>query len=78
MHRRMKLLAFFSRTQTHSSNNKFTTSSSHIRLLDELSESDRQTFYFDARKIAWDAYLEKYALGIRQDKKDESTRRAER
>lgn len=37
-----------------------------IRLLSYLSEKDRQTFYFDVRKIDWTAYIETYVLGARR------------
>ena len=37
-----------------------------IRLLDFLSEKDKQTFYFDVRQIDWSSYIETYVLGARR------------
>jgi len=37
-----------------------------IRLLEQLSDSDRHTFDFDVRKIDWNSYIETYILGARR------------
>lgn len=37
-----------------------------IRLLDYLSDEDKETFYFDVRQIDWTAYIETYILGARR------------
>ena len=37
-----------------------------IRLLDKLSADDRDTFYFDVRKINWRDYISAYVHGTRK------------
>ena len=37
-----------------------------IRLLDKLSANDRDTFYFDVRKINWQDYISAYVHGTRK------------
>lgn len=36
------------------------------KLLDAMSENDKQNFQFDVRTIEWENYVEKYVLGFRQ------------
>lgn len=37
-----------------------------IRLLDYLSEADRNIFYFDVRQINWNTYIGTYVAGARR------------
>lgn len=37
-----------------------------IRLLSEMSENDKNLFYFDVREIDWQSYYEIYVLGARR------------
>ncbi|XP_057371715.1 putative fatty acyl-CoA reductase CG5065 [Daphnia carinata] len=41
-------------------------SNNPIRLLEELSNQDKKTFYFDVREIDWKSYFETYVLGTRR------------
>lgn len=38
-------------------------SDNSIRLLDKISPSDQETFYFDVRKINWQTYIRNYVDG---------------
>lgn len=37
-----------------------------IRLLDSMTDQDRQIFYFDVRNISWKDYFVTYVLGARR------------
>lgn len=41
-------------------------SENFIQLHDQLSEKDKQTFYFDVRQIDWTSYMEDNVLGTRR------------
>ena len=36
-----------------------------VRLMEKMSNEDKETFYFDVRRIHWESYLENYVSGIR-------------
>lgn len=36
------------------------------KLWSKLSESDKQEFFFDMKKLDWEIYLKHYFLGVRQ------------
>ena len=59
-HRAISCLDFFTTHQW-----RF-ISENPIRLLDHLSNGDKQTFYFDVRGIDWNSYIETYILGARR------------
>ena len=41
-------------------------SENFIHLLDQMSEKDRQVFYFDVRQINWKSYMVDNVLGTRK------------
>lgn len=50
-------------------------SNNPIHLLEQMSNQDKQTFYFDVRDIKWKSYFETYIQGTRRFvlKEDPST-----
>lgn len=59
-HRAISCLDFFTTHQWQF------VSENPIRLLDYLSDADKETFYFDVRQIDWNEYIETYVLGARR------------
>lgn len=59
-HRAISCLDFFTTHQWQF------VSENPIRLLDYLSDVDKETFYFDVRQIDWNVYIETYVLGARR------------
>lgn len=56
----MEVLEFFKLKQINFHGNNIT------KLLNSMSNEDKETFSFDVKDIDWPNYIDKYALGVRK------------
>jgi len=60
VHRALSCLDFYMNRQWQFNSNNL------VKLIDVMSEEDRQTFDFDVRTIDWQSYMQAYVIGTRQ------------